>query len=64
MCACPDTPYRVSQMKKKLRECEALAEKRAKSEALTGPEEEKLGRMPAWWVGVYVGEGCTSVIMG
>ena len=35
-------------IQKKLRQCEALQERRARGEPLTGPELEKLGRVPGW----------------
>ena len=35
-------------IQKKLRQCEALQERREKGEALTGPELEKLGKVPGW----------------
>ncbi|CAK0782806.1 hypothetical protein CVIRNUC_006001 [Coccomyxa viridis] len=35
-------------VQKKLRQCEALQEREAKGEALTGPERDKLARVPGW----------------
>ncbi|CAL5220218.1 g2194 [Coccomyxa viridis] len=35
-------------IQKKLRQCEALQEREAKGESMTGPEREKLSKMPGW----------------
>ncbi|KAG1680386.1 hypothetical protein FOA52_015477 [Chlamydomonas sp. UWO 241] len=39
----------IRKLKKKMRECEPLSEKVSKGEdALTAPEQEKLGKLPGW----------------
>lgn len=37
-------------LQKKLRQCEALQERQGQGDALTGPELEKLSKIPAWYV--------------
>ena len=37
-------------LQKKLRQCEALQERQTQGDVLTGPELEKLGKVPAWCV--------------
>ncbi len=38
----------IRKLKKKIRECDGLLEKRDKGEALSGPEEEKIKKLTEW----------------
>lgn len=41
-------------LQKKLRQCEALQERQARGDALTGPELEKLSKIPSWYAPLFI----------
>jgi uncharacterized protein with WD repeat len=38
----------IRALTKKLRQCDALSERKKSGQSLSGPEQEKLGKAPAW----------------